>query len=190
MTAALITGPALEPVSLADAKAHLRLDTADDDGLLTAAIVAARVHVEAATRRLLIEQAWRLYYDAWPRSVVALPVAPLMSVDKVTVFDAAGAPQVVAPEDYTADVVSVPARLTLATSAPTAVGQAFNGIEIDVTAGYGATSVNVPAPLRQAILMLVAHWYEHRGAVGHDQGGETTPLGFDALVAPFRLVTV
>ena len=67
MTAALITPPALEPVSLADAKAHLRLDTDDDDQLVTAAIVAARVHVEALTRRLLIEQGWRVYLDRWPR---------------------------------------------------------------------------------------------------------------------------
>ncbi len=67
MTAALITAPALEPVSLADAKAHLRLDSDDDDQLITAAIVAARVHVEALTRRLLIEQGWRVYLDQWPR---------------------------------------------------------------------------------------------------------------------------
>jgi uncharacterized phiE125 gp8 family phage protein len=55
MTAALITGPALEPVSLDDAKAHLRLDTDDDDVLVGAAICAARLHVEAATRRVFIE---------------------------------------------------------------------------------------------------------------------------------------
>ncbi len=64
MTAALLTGPALEPVSLADVKAHLRIDGDDEDALLTAAIVSARVHVEAATRRVLIEQAWRIYLDA------------------------------------------------------------------------------------------------------------------------------
>ncbi|MEP2164192.1 MAG: head-tail connector protein, partial [Nisaea sp.] len=77
MTAALITGPALEPVSLADVKAHLRVDASDEDALLTAAIVSARVHVESATRRVLIEQGWRIYYDAWPRRrIVRLPVAP------------------------------------------------------------------------------------------------------------------
>ncbi len=64
MTAALITGPALEPVSLADVKAHLRVDTDDEDALLIAAIVSARVHVEAVTRRVLIEQSWRVYLDA------------------------------------------------------------------------------------------------------------------------------
>ena len=80
MTAALITPPALEPVSLAEAKAHLRIDGDDDDALVTAAIVAARVHVEAATRRALIEQGWRVYLDAWPRKrIVPIPIAPLLA---------------------------------------------------------------------------------------------------------------
>ncbi|MEP0320595.1 head-tail connector protein [Bauldia litoralis] len=191
MTAALITGPALEPVSLADVKAHLRVDASDEDALLTAAIVSARVHVESATRRVLIEQGWRIYYDAWPRRrIVRLPVAPLMSVDAVTIYDAAGDPQVVDAEDYEADVAASPARLVLAANAPTPVGRAVNGIEIDVTAGYGATSVDVPAALRQAVLMLVAHWYEHRGAVGHDLAVLVAPLGFEALIAPYRLLSL
>ncbi|SDB31561.1 head-tail connector protein [Bauldia litoralis] len=191
MTAALITGPALEPVSLADVKAHLRIDGGDEDALLTAAIVSARVHVESATRRVLIEQGWRIYYDAWPRRrIVRLPVAPLMSLDAVTIYDAAGDPQVVDAEDYEADVAASPARLVLAANAPTPVGRAVNGIEIDVTAGYGATSVDVPAALRQAVLMLVAHWYEHRGAVGHDLAVLVAPLGFEALIAPYRLLSL
>ena len=48
----------------------------------------------------------------------------------------------------------------------------------------------MPAPLRQAIMMLVAHWYEHRGAVGHDLAGDVPPLGFDALIAPYRILSL
>lgn len=191
MTAALITSPALEPVTLADAKAHLRLDSDDDDQLLTAAIVAARVHVEALTRRLLIEQGWRVYLDRWPKKrIVTLVPAPLISVDAVTVYDANGDPSVVDADDYEVDTVAVPGRLVLSGSAPVAVGKAVNGIEIDVTAGYGPSSVDVPAPLRQAIVRLVAHWYEHRGAVGHDMAGSVPPLGFDALIAPYRILSL
>jgi len=188
MTAALITPPALEPVSLTDAKAHLRLDTSDDDALVTAEIVAARVHVEAMTRRVLIEQGWRIYFDGWPkRRVVKIPVAPLISLDSVTVYDEAGDPVVVDPGNYEVDTVAVPGRLFLASPVPVLVGRAVNGIEIDVTAGYGPSSVDVPAPLRQAIMMLVAHWYEHRGPAGHDQAGDTPPAGFEALLAPYRV---
>jgi uncharacterized phiE125 gp8 family phage protein len=189
MTAALIAGPALEPVSLEEAKAHLRLDGEDDDLLLTGAIAAARVHVEAATRKKLIEQSWRVYLDAWPkRRIVGIPVAPLMAVDSVTVYDPEGDPILVDPGDYEADTVSVPGRLVLSSPVPVLVGRAVNGIEIDVTAGYGPSSIDVPAPLRQAIMMLVAHWYEHRGAVGHDLMLAAMPFGFDTLVAPYRTI--
>ena len=81
MTAALITGPALEPVSLADVKAHLRVDTDDEDALLTAAIVSARVHVEAVTRRVLIEQSWRVYLDRWPRKRIVTLAGGAADVD-------------------------------------------------------------------------------------------------------------
>ena len=191
MTAALITGPALEPVSLADAKAHLRIDGEADDAFLTAAIASARLHVEALTRRLLIEQTWRVYLDSWPRKrIVTIPVAPLIAVETVTVYGGDGEPATVDADDYEVDAVSVPGRLILAAGTPGAAGRSANGIEIDVTCGYGASSIDVPAPLRQAVMMLVAHWYEHRGAVGHDLAGEIPPLGFDALIAPYRILSL
>jgi uncharacterized phiE125 gp8 family phage protein len=128
MTAALITPPAVEPVALADAKAHLRIDSGDDDALLTAALVAARVHVEALTRRVLIEQGWRVYRDAWPpdRSLT-IRLAPLISVDAVTIYDADGDPTVLAEDAYAGDAISVPGRIVLAASAPPP-GRAVNGI--------------------------------------------------------------
>lgn len=188
MTAALITGPALEPVSLADVKAHLKVEDDADDALIAAAITASRLHVEASIRRVLIAQGWRVYRDDWPLDrEVPLPVVPLISVDLVTVFDAAGDPVTVAAADYVVDTVSAPARLKLIQAAP-APGEALNGIEIDLTAGYGASSVDVPAPLRQAILMLVAHWYEHRSAVG--EPGAVMPLAVEALIAPYRVLSL
>jgi len=191
MTATLLTGPAMEPVSLDDVKAHLRVDHDDDDALLNAAIVAARLHVEAATRRVLIEQEWRLHLDRWPRRrILRIPAAPLIAIDAVRVRDAEGVATVVDADDYEVDAASVPGRLVLGEAAPSPPGRKANGIEIDVTAGYGATTLTVPSPLRHAVMMLVAHWYEHRGAVGHDRGGETLPLGFAALIAPYRILSL
>jgi uncharacterized phiE125 gp8 family phage protein len=127
MTAALLTPPALEPILLADAKAHLRLDSDDDDQLVSAAIVSARVHVEALTRRLLIEQQWRVYFDHWPRKrIVSLSPAPLISVDAVTVYGADGEPVTVDEGDYEADTVTVPGRLLLHASAPAVVATPLN----------------------------------------------------------------
>lgn len=191
MTVTLLTGPALEPVSLIDVKAHLRVDHDDDDQLLTAAIVSARVHVETATRRVLIAQAWRIHLDRWPRKrIFRVPVAPLIAVDAIRIRDGEGGATVVDADDYEVDAAAAPGRLVLAASAPAPVGRAVNGIEIDVTAGYGPTTLDVPSPLRHAVMMLVAHWYEHRGAVGHDRAGETPPLGFASLIAPYRILSL
>ncbi len=189
MTIALITPPAAEPLQLAAVKAHLRVDGNEDDTLIGVAITAARVHVEAMTRRMLIAQKWRVYLDAWPRKrTVVLPPAPLISVDAVTVYDAEGEPAELPLADFEVDTVSAPGRLVMR-HAPSP-GMAANGIEIDVTAGYGPSGIDVPAPLQQAMLMLIAHWYEHRGPAGHDLAGHVPPPGFDALIAPYRILQI
>jgi uncharacterized phiE125 gp8 family phage protein len=189
MTATLTTPPAIEPVSLAEAKTHLRVDEDTDDTLIAATITAARLHVEHATRRLLIAQAWRFWRDAWPTSrVIELPVTPLISVDAVWVIDKAGEETGLDEDSYEVDIVSVPGRIRFgSTPAP---GRDLNGIAIDVTAGFGEEPDAVPAPLRQAILQLVAHWYENRSAVSHDRTQGVAPLGVDALIAPYRLLAL
>lgn len=189
MPAALISAPAIEPVSIAEAKAHLRIDGNDENDLIGAMLVAARVHIEQLARRVLVEQGWRVYLDQWPRKrIVTLSPAPLISVDQVTVYDGDGEPVTVDPEDYEVDAVACPGRLILLSPAHSAVGRAANGIEIDVTAGYGPSGIDVPAPLRQAIMMLAANIYEHRGPAGHDLGGHVAPPGVHALIAPYRIL--
>ena len=88
MSSILLTGPAVEPLTLAEAKEYLRVDTGDDDDVITALIAGARVHVEAQTRRALITQSWRLVRDGWPPDG-RLPVlpAPLRSVDAARYYD-------------------------------------------------------------------------------------------------------
>ena len=186
MTAALTTGPALEPVSLADVKAHLRIDLDDDDALITAAITSARIHVETATRRALIRQNWRLYLSEWPKGrAIELPVSPLIAVNAVTFYDIVGAPTLWGEENWRVEAQANPPRLVAKLRPAAALYD--NGVEIDLTAGYGVSSIDVPAPLRQAILILVTHWYEHRGMVGHDFAGAIAPAGFEALIAPYKV---
>ena len=87
------------------------------------------------------------------------------------------------------DAISMLGRVRLIGSAP-APGRELNGIVIDVTAGYGTDAEAVPAPLRHAILQLVAHWYENRSAVTYDRAQGISPLGVDALIAPYRIVAL
>lgn len=67
MSAILLTAPAVEPVSLAEAKAFLRVEHNDDDDLIGALAAGSRIHVEAQTRRALVTQSWRIALYEWPQ---------------------------------------------------------------------------------------------------------------------------
>src|SRR5690349_16359269 len=87
MSLSLITPPVGEPVTLADAKAHLKIDTSDDDALIGQLITAARARVEWHTGRALMTQSWILWLDRWPDDgIVAIPLAPLAAVTAVTLY--------------------------------------------------------------------------------------------------------
>ncbi|MDQ0317836.1 head-tail connector protein [Amorphus orientalis] len=185
MTAILTDPPASEPVTLAEAKAHLRVDAADDDTLIGDLIAAARRHVEIATGRALIAQGWRIIReDMKAAGLLRLEPQPILSVDAVTLRRADGTASVLASDRYVVDLATARLRM-LASGEPLAGSQ----VEVDVTAGYGSGASDVPAPLRQAVLMLAAHWYQHREAALADPP-EPVALGLASLVRPFRLTRV
>lgn len=175
----LLEGPASEPVLLAEAKAHLRLEVADEDDFVAALIAAARIAVEAETRRALIAQRWRVLAETWPAAGILLPVTPVLTLDVVRGIDAAG----VATALPLAGFALEPADNRVRAKAAVAPASSY---EIDFTAGYGVSAADVPQPLRQAIRMLVTHWFEHRSAVTLGDIAVATPSGYRALVAPYR----
>ncbi len=184
MVAFLVTQPTAEPVALSEAKAHLRIDSSAEDGVVEALIAAARTDVERRTGRALMPQGWRIALDKVPASgLVRLAPGPVASVDAVTVYGADGSPEVVSASDYALDTASMPARLKFETAIEP--GRALNGIEIDLTCGY-ASADDVPAPLKQAILLLVAFWFEHREAAPMGVVSAEQAFGIDALLAGFR----
>ncbi|WP_243367574.1 head-tail connector protein [Microvirga solisilvae] len=177
-----VDGPAVEPITLPEMKAYLRVDDDAEDDLIAGLMKAARLMVESAARRILIEQRWRVYLDRWPESgKVMLPVAPLLAVDGIRVLDASGAATAIEVSAIEADPVSDPPCITVS-DAPSP-GKARNGIEIELRAGFGASPDAVPATLKLAIRILVAHWFENRGDVA---GEQILPPEAMALVAPFQ----
>jgi uncharacterized phiE125 gp8 family phage protein len=187
MAKALIAPPTALPLSVADAKAHLRVETPDEDGYIEGLLKAAIAHVEAGTGVALISQTWRVYLDEWPDDcLVELPLHPVRSILAVTVFDAEGAPQALDANLWRLDAVSRPARLVF--RAPPDPGLAPNGIEIDLRAGFGDTGNEVPDQLRRAVLLLVAHWHELRGSAPDAAMLGLEPAGYRRLIAPFAEV--
>ncbi|HEV7259720.1 MAG TPA: phage head-tail connector protein [Bosea sp. (in: a-proteobacteria)] len=187
MTPLALTPPALEPVSLAEAKIFLRLDQSAEDDLLATLITAARLMVEAASGRLLVDQAWRVVIDRWPDGgEIRLPLSPVSAITAARVYDVLGTAQPVAPGALQLDTVADPPVIRLAGEVPE-IGRPRGAIEIDVVAGFAPTAAAVPALLRQAVLRLAARWFEQRGdVVGRD--AEALPAEIMTLVAPFRRV--
>ncbi|GAB4518728.1 MAG: hypothetical protein Tsb0010_03010 [Parvularculaceae bacterium] len=188
MTIISIVPPAAEPVSLADAKAFLRIDAPDEDALIADFIRAARRVVEARTGRALITQTLRLKLDAFPDACeLSLRRSPVQSVISVTTFDQNGAAMVFDAANYALDGDSHPARILRKPAIPWPIPSAAGGgIVIDFIAGYGPSGSDVPEPLRQAIRILTAHFHEQREAVG--EGGGAIPFRVEALLAPFAEV--
>ena len=189
MPSLLLTPPAVEPLTLAEAKAFLRVETGDDDETIAALIAAARLHVEAATRRALITQSWRLSRDAWPDNgrLNVLP-APLQTLAAARVYDEGGTAHAVDTQAFVLDRAG--SALCFAPWALPMPGRVNAGIELDVVCGYGDAAADVPEPLRQAIRLLTAHWYENRGVVAIGHQTAVLPMTVAALIAPFRMLSL
>jgi uncharacterized phiE125 gp8 family phage protein len=183
MSLTLVTPSATEPVTLSEAKAHLKVDTTADDTLIASLITGARARAEWHTGRAFITQSWTLWLDAWPQNgPIEIPLPPLQSVTQVRVYALDDTPNVLDPAVYQVDAASAPARLALKeTSAPPTNLRAVNAVEIAFTAGYGAAA-GVPQPIKQAILQIVADLYAHRG----DEEGIVS-FAAQALLAPYRI---
>lgn len=184
----LQTPPALEPVTLAEFKAHARIDAAADDTLATGLITAARQWVEHYTHRALITQTWRLWLDTPPdANFIRLPHCPVLAVNSVQYFDDADTATVWSIGNYFADLISQPARVVLRNGAvwPLPI-RSTNGLMIEYSTGYGGTAAAVPEALKLAIKQIAAHWYEHRGEAS-ESGTDLIPLTALAILAPYRV---
>jgi uncharacterized phiE125 gp8 family phage protein len=182
-----IAEPVLEPVTVAEARAWLRISHTSEDSLIGDLICAARQDVENQTGLSLINQQWRMTLDNWPaEDVIHLPRGPVTAILAVVVYAANGTPALVPPADYLLDNRHEPARLMFEKRA--SPGRRMNGIEIDFSAGFGATGANVPDMLNRAILLLVAHWYEFRGAFRASDQPVSYPDGYLPLMRPYRKV--
>lgn len=187
MALILTSGPALEPVSVSEAKAHLRVDGSAEDVLINSLILTSRLHIEAALGLALITQSWTLVLDKWPKDgVVPLPMRPVQSVAEVRVLADDGVPAVVPAASYILDGKGVPSRLVAKAAWP-APGRKASGIEIDFTAGFGSLAADVPAPIRHGLLMLVAHWYEHRDPLEIGRPEANIPNAVSELLMPYRV---
>jgi len=175
--------PAAEPVTLTEAKSHLRVDISDDDTLIEGLITAARDMIEKMARRALITQTWRYSLDGWPGGdEIRLPRPPLQSVASIVYKESDGTSNSWDTAAYIVDSDSEPGRVVLAygESWPSVTLYPAAPIQITFVAGYGDAD-DVPETWKQAIKLLVAHWYENREAIQMEKMGEI-PFAVESLV--------
>lgn len=179
MTLKIKTPPAVEPLSLSEAKAYLRITDANDDILISAMITAVRRRCEEYTKRALIAQTWTLWLDKFPRNEapqapkdgyfevplnqfdvtrrsIDVPRPPLISVAFLKTYDVADVAAVFSPANYLVDTASEPGRIALNFSQTwPLVLRWYNAVQVEFVAGYGDTGASVPDDLKQGMLFLL-----------------------------------
>lgn len=180
------SAPVGAPITVDEAAEFCRVNHAEENDLIGALVETAVDLLDGPTGilgRAIISQEWRLELSGWPQSI-ALPIEPVSAVI-VSYFDAAGAEQVLDASAYT--LVPNPGAATVlawssAFVAPDLQADVDFPVIIDMTCGFGAAE-DVPAAIKQAVKMLVRHWYDHRGAAS---GQDAIPLAVSALLARYR----
>lgn len=188
------TEPAVEPVTLSEAKLFARVDTSDDDELITSLIKAARIMSETYTGRTWVHTTFHYYLDrleleALGMEPIILPTCPLKSDSTtITYYDDDGTEHTFAASGYTADVYSVPSRICLRSGQtyPSAVRD-YNGIKVAFTAGYSEDATSVPEAAKTAIKIMVTDLYEHREDEAYGTTAVQVKMNARAILDPLKI---
>jgi len=198
----ITTEPTSEPITLAEAKSYLRVDSSGDDALITALIVSARKLCESHTQRAFISQTFKLSLDTlnaieqplWEgietgpyledyRNYIDLPMPIVTTVNHIKTFDSANVATTFAASKYYVDDAREPARIVLKNGEnfPTSLRVA-NGIEVTYVSGY-ANAAAVPEPIKIGIYQVLTYLYEHRGDMY--EGKTSFPSTASKVLAPY-----
>lgn len=174
-----VTAPAVSPISVAEAKAQMRVEGSDDDAIIQRLIEAAVafVDVQGVLGRAMITQTWGEWLAPNP-STVMLSLGPVQSVSAIKYYDVDGVLQTATLADF--NVFGTPNRITITPK----TGKAWpttqtrdDAIKIEYVIGYGDSAASVPQTVRHGLMMLVAHWYENRETAQEKQM-QDLPYGF------------
>ena len=185
--------PAEEPITLAEAKAHCRVDWSDDDTIIGAYITAARKFCEHYTNRVFITQTWRQNENVFSEPIM-LAVNPVQSITSVKYYDTDDAQQTLSSSNYQVDIASDEARIYEGVSAgyPSISLDVINPIEVIMVCGYGLAA-DVPEDIKSAIKIMTDFFYENRDMVNVPVASMATqipiPSAVYAILNSYRLRT-
>lgn len=185
----LITAASESPVSLAEAKLHLRIDGTDDDANVTSLISRATDYAEKQTGRAMVSQQWRLILDGFPCRAIRVPLPPLSSVESITYTDTDGATQTLDSADYLVNPFGLVGEVVPAygKSWPATLAQPMS-VKVEFTCGY-EDAASVPAAIKAAILLTIGALDQNREASSTLQSFKL-PLGVDALLSAYVVPSI
>lgn len=197
MSLKLITAPDSYPVTLAEAKAHLRVDSSDDNSLISVLIKAAVDNIEGPKGflgRALINQTWDYGLDIFPcvtynagviKNYIEIPLPPLISITGIYYKDSGGVDQTLEESSYTVDTASEPGRVYRPNGvAWPSVYTGGNAVRIRFKAGYSDDVI--PFSIKAAILIKIADLYENRESMVDGSYSEL-PWSAQQLLKPHRM---
>lgn len=177
----IATAPTTYPVSLEEAKLHLRVTTSEEEYRITALIKSATDQVESYLRRQLITATWDLYIDDFP-DVIYLEKSPVASVTYVKYYNSSDELTTLSTDDYVVDTYTEPGRITIACgkSWPSTYNRP-SAVNVRFISGYGAAS-DVPDTIKDGIYLTLTHLFENRG-----DEGRRMPYVIKDILEPYRL---
>lgn len=183
MSLVVTAEPTTEPIALQEAKDHVRRIDGDDDDLIGKLIPAAREYCEAYLARTITSTSYRQSLGKWPRSgVIELGRPPLLSVQSVQYVDDGGSNQTLAATEYVVTSAREPGAVIRAHGVtwPTLrTDGVAEPVQINFTAGYSV----VPQVIKQAMLLLIGHWYFNRESVITGVAAAKIPIAVESLLA-------
>ncbi len=190
MTLKRISDPGAEPLTLTEAKLHLRVEHTVDDDLITALIQAARERAEHLLGRSLITQTWTRVLDAFPAAEIELGVPPVQSISSVAYIDGNGDSQTMPSADYSLDNTTLPGWVLPSEDLSTwpSTLDTANAVTVTFVTGYGASGTAVPAAIKAWMKMEIGTMYKHRESIAAGVSVAELPGGFhERLLDPYRI---
>lgn len=194
MKTELVTAPAAEPLTVSEAKVHLRVDHTSDDSYIESLIQAARVACESYQNRAYITQTRKVYLDDFPCNCryIELPFAPLQSVSSITYYDVDGNLQTWSSSLYQVDTKAQPGVImpVFGEDFPETREEKLNAVTITYVCGYGASGSSVPESIRHAMRLMIGDFYNHREDTVIGNIVNSMPRGVEALLMDERIINL
>lgn len=191
----LITAPTEEPVTLGEARAHLRIDddNAAFDTQIEEMVAAARQSAEHEMGRKIMRQTWDFVLDAFPPGCesMRLPgdLVKAHGIVHIKYLDTSGVVQTVDPLTYDLDLHSLPGYIFPAANSdwPSDVADSANAVSVRVLCGEWEQIADVPAAIKRWIKLHIGTQWRYEASISPEQATELTNRFVDRLLDPYRV---